>query len=115
MGKLNIREKAELLRYLGHPIRLAIIEELMKGGKCVTDIHDLLELPQPNISQHLSVLRQQRIVDYSEDGKLRCYYLKRPALVHALFEFISGEYPEETANNTTHDGQMAYCSNEGIK
>lgn len=105
MKSLSIREKAELLRQLGHPTRLAILQELMKGGKCVTDIRDLLEVPQPNISQHLSVLRQQRIVDYSEDGKLRCYYLKRPVLVHALFEFISGEYPEESANNTTHDRQ----------
>jgi len=95
MEKLNIREKAELLRHLGHPIRLAILEELMKGGKCVSDIRDFLEIPQPNISQHLTVLRQQRIVDYSEDGKLRCYYLRRPALVRALFKFISGQYPDK--------------------
>lgn len=99
METLDIREKAELLRNLGHPIRLAILGELMKGGKCVTDIRDLLEVSQPNISQHLLVLRQQRIVDYSEDGKLRCYYLKRPTLVRALIEFISGEYPEEAAKN----------------
>lgn len=108
MEKLNIREKAELLRHLGHPTRLSILEKLLKGGKCVTDIRDLLEVSQPNISQHLSVLRQQRIVDYSEDGKLRCYYLKRPALVHALFKFISGEYPEESATNTT-TGEKADC------
>ncbi len=110
MKSLSIREQAEILRQLGHPTRLAILQELMKGGKCVTDIRDLLEVPQANVSQHLTVLRQQRIVDYSEDGKLRCYYLKRPTLVRALFEFISGEYPEESANNITHEGQMACCS-----
>ncbi|MEA2069307.1 MAG: metalloregulator ArsR/SmtB family transcription factor [Verrucomicrobiota bacterium] len=110
MKTLTIRERAELLRQLGHPVRLAILEELMKGGKCVSDIRDLLEVPQPNISQHLTVLRQQRIVDFSEEGKLRCYYLKRPAFVHALFEFISGEYPEESASNTTTSEQMSCCS-----
>ena len=110
MEKLNIRERAELLRQLGHPTRLAILEGLMGGGKCVTDIRDLLEVPQPNISQHLSVLRQQRIVDFSEDGKLRCYYLRRPALVRALFQFISGEYPEEeTTNETNHNGELVCC------
>jgi ArsR family transcriptional regulator len=109
MDTLNLRERAELLRQLGHPVRLAILEELMKGGKCVTDIRDLLEVPQPNVSQHLTVLRQQRIVDFSEDGKLRCYYLRRPALVRALFGFISGEYPEEAANETNHGGQVACC------
>jgi len=109
MNTLNLRERAELLRQLGHPVRLAILEELMKGGKCVTDIRDLLEVPQPNVSQHLAVLRQQRIVDFSEEGKLRCYYLRRPALVRVLFEFISGEYPEETANETNRNGQVACC------
>jgi len=110
MKSLNIREQAELLRQLGHPTRLAILQELMKGGKCVTDIRDLLEVPQANVSQHLMVLRQQRIVDFSEDGKLRCYYLKRPALVHALFKFISGEYPEESANQTNNGEQISCCS-----
>ncbi len=113
MNTLTLRERAELLRQLGHPVRLAILEELMKGGKCVTDIRDLLEVPQPNVSQHLTVLRQQRIVDFSEDGKLRCYYLRRPALVQALFEFISGRYPEETQNNTNNGGQVACCSTQG--
>ena len=113
MKSLSIREQAELLRQLGHPTRLAILQELMKGGKCVTDIRDLLEVPQANVSQHLTVLRQQRIVDFSEDGKLRCYYLKRPALVHALFKFISGEYPEESANQTNNSEQVACCSSQG--
>jgi ArsR family transcriptional regulator len=112
MKTLPPRERAELLRQLGHPVRLAILEELIKGGKCVTDIRDLLEVPQPNVSQHLTVLRQHRIVDFSEDGKLRCYYLKRPTLVRALFEFISGEYPEEPAKQTDQDGQIACCSTE---
>lgn len=113
MKSLSIREQAELLRQLGHPTRLAILQELMKGGKCVTDIRDLLEVPQANVSQHLTVLRQQRIVDFSEDGKLRCYYLKRPTLVHALFKFISGGYPEESANQINNSEQGAYCSSQG--
>ena len=93
MKNLDIREKAELLRLLGHPTRLLILEELAQGVKCVTDIRDLLDIPQPNVSQHLGVLRQARIVDFYEDGQLRCYYLLRPALVEALLGFQSGEYP----------------------
>ena len=93
MKTLDVREKAELLRQLGHPTRLAILKELLGGVKCVTDIRDLLDVPQPNISQHLAVLRQYQVVDYYEDGLLRCYYLRRPSLVKALFRFLSGEYP----------------------
>jgi ArsR family transcriptional regulator, arsenate/arsenite/antimonite-responsive transcriptional repressor len=93
MKNLNIRDKAEVLRQLAHPIRLQILEELATGAKCVTDIQDLLEIPQPNVSQHLLVLRRNRIVDFYEDGPLRCYYLLRPALVTKLFHLLSSEYP----------------------
>lgn len=93
MNKLDIRDKAEVLRLLGHPTRLLILEELAKGAKCVTDIQDLLEIEQSNLSQHLSVLRKLRIIDFYEDGALRCYYITRPLMVETLFAFLSGSYP----------------------
>ena len=37
---------------------LALIDELAKGPKCVTDMQDLWQVRQANISQHLAVLRQ---------------------------------------------------------
>lgn len=93
MVNLSMRDKAELLRQLAHPIRILILQELSEGVKCVTDMQDLLDIPQPNVSQHLLVLRRNRIVDYYEDGPLRCYYLLRPALVAKLLHFLSCEYP----------------------
>lgn len=36
MKKLELREKADLLRQLAHPVRLLILEELFKGAKCVS-------------------------------------------------------------------------------
>ena len=95
MNKLDIRDKAEVLKLLGHPTRLLILEELAKGAKCVTDIKDLLEIEQSNLSQHLSVLRNLKIIDFYEDGVLRCYYIIRPRMVEVLFTFISGNYPIE--------------------
>ncbi len=93
MKNLDLRGKAELLRVLAHPTRLGIIEELARGAKCVTDIRDLLDVPQANVSQHLTALRRERVVDYHEDGKLRCYYVTRPKLVERLLQLLSEEYP----------------------
>lgn len=89
----DLLEKADLLRVLGHPIRLAIALELASGPKCVTDIQQLVEVPQANVSQHLAALRHAHIVDFHEDGKLRCYYLARPNLIRVLLRFIQGEFP----------------------
>ncbi|GAN31985.1 MAG: ArsR family transcriptional regulator [Candidatus Brocadia sp. AMX2] len=93
MNKLDIRDKAETLKLLGHPTRLLILEELAKGAKCVTDIQELLDIEQSNLSQHLSVLRRLKIIDFYEDGALRCYYITRPKMADSLFMFISGNYP----------------------
>lgn len=93
---LESRRKAELLRLLAHPTRLAILETLLPGAKCVTDIQELLDVPQANVSQHLHALRRERIVDYHEDGTLRCYYLTRPKLARAVLRFLSDDYPVVT-------------------
>ena len=86
-------EAAELLRLLGHPLRLALLHELAKGPKCVNDIHELLETAQANVSQHLAVLRKARLVGSHEHANLRCYYLLRPGLVRDLLRFLAREYP----------------------
>ena len=89
----TLREKADLLRILGHPTRLAIVQKLANGPKCVTDIQELLDVPQANVSQHLTVLRSYQIVGYHEDGKLRCYYLTRPAITKLIEDVLSSDFP----------------------
>jgi ArsR family transcriptional regulator len=90
---LEMQPAAELLKAFSHPTRLAILQELVSGPKCVTDIEDLLSARQANISQHLSVLRYTRLVDYAQDGVLRCYYLCRPRLVRDMLELVQRDEP----------------------
>ena len=80
---------SELLKACAHPTRLMILNELLAGVKCVTDIEDLLSVRQANISQHLSVLRHAKLVDFAQDGALRCYYLSRPKLVRDLLRLLN--------------------------
>lgn len=87
------RDAADLLRLLGHPVRLALLHELSKAPRCVTDIQDLLAVRQANVSQHLAMLRQAKIVDFHEDGNVRCYYILRPDLVRDLMRFVQREHP----------------------
>jgi ArsR family transcriptional regulator len=93
MQALATQPAAELLKAFSHPTRLAILQELAAGPKCVTDIEDLVPARQANISQHLSVLRYARLVDYAQDGVLRCYYLCRPRLVRDMLALVEREEP----------------------
>lgn len=93
MPTLDAQPAAELLKAFSHPTRLAILQELVAGPKCVTDIEDLVSARQANISQHLSVLRYARLVDYAQDGALRCYYLCRPRLVRDMLSLVERHEP----------------------
>ena len=90
---ISLGQRVELLKIISHPVRIRILEELVKGVKCVSDFEDFLELRQPNISQHLSILRQSGIVDYYVDGRLRCYFLLDP-LIPDLLGLLGKDYHE---------------------
>ena len=86
-------EQAGVLKALGHPTRLQIVAELLNGTKCVTDMEDILPASQANISQHLAVLRHANIVDFAQDGALRCYYLCRPELIEGVMKLLAADTP----------------------
>jgi ArsR family transcriptional regulator len=96
MSNIRMTECSEVLRAFAHPTRLMILEELLAGVKCVTDIEDLVPAAQANISQHLAVLRHAKLADFAQDGALRCYYLTRPRLVRSLLRLLKIDEPVVT-------------------
>jgi len=59
---------ADILKTIGHPIRIRIIETLLDNDKCVSTIRGCLDLPQATVSQHLSLLRVKGIVHRERCG-----------------------------------------------
>lgn len=89
--KNKFHSGAELLKVIAHPTRLAILDSLKNGTKCVNDVCELLSAPQPNISQHLSVLRREGVVSCSEDGTRRCYSIVELDRVRRLLDVLIDE------------------------
>lgn len=77
-------ELASVLRILGHPDRVRIIDELSREEKDVKTLLNDLALPGPRVSQHLGLLRAYRIVDERRDGRHRIYRLIQPQLASWL-------------------------------
>lgn len=109
MAEHDPQSLAELIKAFAHPTRLLILRELMNGPKCVTDIEDLVPARQANISQHLAVLRFAKLVDYAQDGTLRCYYLARPGLVESLLDVLTRDHRviKRTANDIKAEKERA--------
>ncbi len=75
------------------------MDELLRNPRCVTAIHEILDVRQPNISQHLTILKNSGIVASDRDGSYRCYYLRRPGLVKAALETLIKDWPEAEIEN----------------
>jgi ArsR family transcriptional regulator len=55
---LKINYAAEMLKLMGHPVRLRIVELLEQHGELPAgSFHELLDEPQPTVSQHLNKMR----------------------------------------------------------
>lgn len=65
---VNFEDAAELLKIIGHPVRLCILRGLMDKESNVTNIQCCLGLPQSTISQHLSILRRKGIIKGKRNG-----------------------------------------------
>src|SRR5512141_347843 len=75
--------QAEILRVLANPRRLDILhriaEEPMEVGRLAAE----LGLSQPNVSQHLAVLRAAGLVEAARDGREIRYRLTDPDVIVA--------------------------------
>lgn len=69
----SFNREAEILKVLGHPIRLKIVAGLMSQSCNVKKIWECLGLPQATVSQHLALLKNKGIIDGRRDG-VEVYY-----------------------------------------
>ena len=57
-----------MFRAFSDPIRLRILSLVQPGELCVCDLVEILRLPQPTISRHLSYLRRAGLVQEGAGG-----------------------------------------------
>jgi ArsR family transcriptional regulator, arsenate/arsenite/antimonite-responsive transcriptional repressor len=91
---------ADLMKALGDPARLQILDVLAQHGSevCVCDLEGVVGLPdangqrpkQPTISHHLRVLREAGLVGYEKRGQWAYYFVRgeRVAEARALLDIF---------------------------
>lgn len=85
---IQAEEVSSLLKTLAHPARLMLVCTLVESEYSVGELERKLDLHQPHLSQHLTVLRDARIVTTRRDGKQIFYSLaeeKAARLIQALY------------------------------
>ena len=74
-------ELAIIIKALGHPARVAIVDYLLKVNTCICgDIVNELPLAQPTVSQHLKELKNAGIIKGNIEGNAICYCIDENAI-----------------------------------
>jgi ArsR family transcriptional regulator len=77
------RLQAEFCKGMAHPKRIQILRVLKSGEKTVTELAKITGIPQANMSQHLSVLRQFGLLNTRRDGTNIYYSISDHRIVEA--------------------------------
>lgn len=78
------KAKAQVIKAMGHPSRLAMIEALADGELCVCELQALVGSDMSTVSKHLSVLRNAGIVSGRKKGLWMYYRLCCPCILDFL-------------------------------
>ncbi len=93
MNTMQDEELADVMRALGHPVRLSILRSLAdkRSDCCCTDVTESLPLAQSTVSQHIKVLLDAGLIERHAKGTRNCYSLNTTRL-EALNGAFSGLY-----------------------
>ncbi len=90
---LDLSRAAQLFHALSDETRLAALEMLRDGERCVCDLQDELDAAQSRLSFHLKVLREANLVSDRKEGRWSYYRINADALAeaHDLVRFLGTE------------------------
>ena len=83
------RKASDMLKALSHETRLLILCILAEGEKSVSELEDILSMPQATVSQQLARLRFDRLVNARRDGRM-IYYSIVDEEVSSVIETLYG-------------------------
>jgi len=76
--------KAEIMQAMAHPTRLAILDLLAAGERCVCQIAEEVEGERTAVSRHLSQMQKAGLLDSRKEGLMVFYSLKTPCVLKFL-------------------------------
>lgn len=80
MTQAGLEDAAELMRVMGHPIRLSLIRAIANNELSVGEIENVTGVVQPTLSQQLAVLRKAEMVQTRRQAKQIFYSLNAERL-----------------------------------
>ena len=87
MNKNIYEQKARILKAMAHPSRMAMIDALAAGERCVCELREVVGSDMSTVSKHLSLMKSAGIVADRKVG-LQVYYRLRVPCILKFFGCI---------------------------
>ncbi len=84
-------QATDLLKALANPVRLKLLCHLVEGERSVGELAERLDIRDTNVSQHLALLRKDRMVRTRREGQTIYYTIDNPAAL-AVLQVLHGLY-----------------------
>lgn len=92
---------ANRFRVLGEPMRLKLLIALETGEKNVTELVQLTEATQANVSKHLGILSDAGMVARRKEG-LKTYYVISDPQILKLCDLMCSKLQKEFSQKSSH-------------
>jgi DNA-binding transcriptional ArsR family regulator len=81
-ARSKYQSRANVIKAMGHPTRLFIVDELAKNGeRCVCDLTEMIGADISTVSKHLAVLKNAGIIDDEKRRNQVFYRLRVPCVL----------------------------------
>ena len=105
--------QADICKTLAQPKRLMLIHELRTCEKSVGQLASSLGVSQPNVSQHLSIMRKRGIVVTRREGTTVYYNLASPRIGEAC-DLVYGFLTEQLQKDEELAGSLRHSYQENL-
>ena len=82
--KAIYERQAQIIKAVGHPLRVAVLDYLKGGEKCVCDIAGHVGAERSNVSRHLTVMLKAGVLRSRKQGLMVLYTLRTPCILNFL-------------------------------
>ena len=88
---------ADYFRALSEPLRLKLLNALRDRQRNVTELTELLDCSQANVSKHLATLARLGFVERAAQGTSAYYRIADPR-IYQLCDLVCGQLAQQFAN-----------------
>jgi len=101
LNELELADSANLLKIMGHPLRLKILIAIFTKQCKVTGLVDCIDAPQPIVSQQLAILRRGKIIVGQKCKNCVIYKIVNPG-AEDIIKMLLNSYNYQNTEELVH-------------